>query len=149
MRRPMDMQCLARLPGFVAREFQILQPRQEIGERDPRLHSRERRAETGVNAMPESNVRVGLAPDIEAIRLAEFLWIAVCRAEHREHELARGNHLFVQSYVTSWCAHQPLNRRTVTQHFLNRRWQQLRTRTEQLELIAVFDQTEHRIVDQV
>src|SRR5688500_7186794 len=56
MCRTMDMQCLAWLPWLVGRQFPIFQSRQEIGKGDLRFHSREGRAETGVDAMAEGNM---------------------------------------------------------------------------------------------
>src|SRR5207248_10828264 len=73
----MHVQGLARLPGFLARSLEALQTLQQIRERDPRLHSGEGRAQTGMDAVAKRQVRVGVARDVETISTGKLLRITV------------------------------------------------------------------------
>src|SRR6266478_1984135 len=70
-RRAVHVQSLARLPWLIGGQFEILEPLQQIRERDSGFHARERCPQTKVNAVAEGNVRIGIASDIEAARLGE------------------------------------------------------------------------------
>ena len=57
-------------------------------QRDAGLEARERRAEAMVDAAPEREVGVRVAPDIEPVRIVERVRIPVARAEQDEDVVA-------------------------------------------------------------
>src|ERR1700733_15074147 len=77
-----NVKCLTRFPGLVAGQLDILEPLQEIGQTDPGLESGERCPDAEMDPVPECDVRIGIARDVEAVRLGKLPWIAVCRADH-------------------------------------------------------------------
>src|SRR5262249_6478982 len=85
-RRTVDVEGPARLPGPVTGEREGCKPTEELGKGDGGLEPRQRRAEAAVDAVPEGDVRVGVAGDVEAIGVREPGRIAVRRADHGEHE---------------------------------------------------------------
>jgi len=101
-RRPEDVQRLARLPGLLAREIQFLGPLQQGRKRDPRLQARQRCADAGVDAMPERNMRIGIAHDVEAVGIApDFI------GEKVQHQQGSFNRCGRFRNVSGW------NRKTV------------------------------------
>src|SRR5205085_3855914 len=64
-RRAQDVQGLARLPRLVARQANVVQPLEQVGQGDPRFEPRQGGAEAEVDAVAEGQVRIGLAVDVE------------------------------------------------------------------------------------
>src|SRR5437762_2618964 len=93
--RAEHVHALARLPRIGAGQPKALQAHEEIREGDPALQAGERRAQAEVEAVPERDMRVGLAGDVEAVSVAELLRVAVRGAEHRQYELPGRNQLAV------------------------------------------------------
>ena len=91
--RAVDMQRFARLPRLVVRNLEALSPLQEMRKSDPGLQPREGRTNTKVDAVPESDVRIGIACDVETGGIVELPSVMVRRADHRDNELPRGNRL--------------------------------------------------------
>jgi hypothetical protein len=83
------------------------------------------------------------------LRIGEPCGIAVGRPDHRAHELAAWNAPPMQLHGLGCRAKRRLHGGAIPQHFLDRRWQQRRRRAEAIELRRMFEETEHRVVDQV
>src|SRR5205807_6750061 len=81
-------QPLGRIGGVETRPAQPLQ--QAFGG-DARLEAGQGRAKTEVHPGSESDVQVGLAPHIEAVRIDELAWVAVGGGEECEHLGTAGN----------------------------------------------------------
>jgi hypothetical protein len=143
------MQRLSRLPRLIAREFQTRQSRQKFRKDNPRFHSRQRGSETGMDTVPEGNMRIRIARDVESVRIAELPGIAICGADHRQHELPRWDDLAVHFRVASRRPHQPLERRAISQDFLDRRRQKVWHCAQAGELLRIFDETQNGVVDQI
>ncbi len=73
--------------------------------------------------MPQTDVRVRIAGDVESLGIGKLLRIAIGRADHREHDFAGRDRLAVQFDVASRQPEHPLQRRAVAQHLFDRRWQ--------------------------
>jgi len=61
-----------------------------------------------MNPVSESDVRIGIAPDIEAPRIRKPLRIAVRRANHGKHQLSGMDHLPMHGHVVLGRTHDPL-----------------------------------------
>src|SRR5690349_9477133 len=61
-------------------ELDGIEPRDQFGEETPHRHPRERRAQTEVDAVPERQVFVGEAADVEGVRIVEVLLVPVARS---------------------------------------------------------------------
>lgn len=81
--------------GGFSRELQTGEPLQESRDRGPALQSAELGARTKVGAEAERNVRVGLATDIEAFRIAEHGFIPVGCTKATKNQVAPGDRLAV------------------------------------------------------
>src|SRR5262245_44910823 len=87
-----DEQALAaqgdvvRLPPGLLDELEVREAVHQRGERDLQLLAAERRAEAEVDPRAEREVRVRVAGQVELVRLAEHLRVAVRRTE-QESEL--------------------------------------------------------------
>src|SRR5690242_10775589 len=58
-------------------------------EGDPGFQTCQLRTQAEVDAYPEADVAVGIAPNVEALGVDELFWIAVGRADPRRYPLAR------------------------------------------------------------
>ena len=72
-----------------------------------------------MDPMPEGQVRIRIARDIEPIRVAELLRVAISGTDHRNHELARRNDLPMQLDLAPRQPEHPLQRRAITQDFFD------------------------------
>ena len=106
----MNMESFAGLPRLVTREGERLQSSQEIRESDAGFQAGERRPHAKVNAVPECDVRVGIARNVESVGVPELLGVTVGGADHRQHELACGDDLAMHLDVASRLAEHYLDR---------------------------------------
>ena len=120
----MDVQGLARFPRFVAGKLQKAVAEQKVGQRNARLKPRQRRAQAEVAAVAECEMRIGIARDVEPLGSVELPGIAIRRADHRQHQLARRDQLAMHLDVALRRPHHPLQRRAVAQHLFDRRGEQ-------------------------
>ena len=84
----MDVERASRFPRFIADSLHIGKPIEKISENDPRFHPRERGTQARVNTMAESDVRIGIARDVELFGVVEVFCVAIGRADHGKNELA-------------------------------------------------------------
>jgi len=134
------VQSLARLQRLIGGKFETLESLQQIGERDSGFGAGECGAQAKVNAVAKGDMRIGIAADIEAVRVCELAGIAVGRSHHGKHERSRGNHLAVHYDIAARRAHHPLQGGTVAEDFLDGRWQQVRLR-ERMDWLYSYDAT--------
>ena len=80
----MHMQCFARFPRLIVRPPKAFEASEQIGERDARFHPGQRRTDTEMQTVAEGYVRIGIARDIETIRITELFWIAIGGTHHRQ-----------------------------------------------------------------
>ena len=85
----------------------------KVRQRDPGLQPGQRSTQAGMNAVAEGDVRVGVTRDVEVVRVAKLLGVAVGGADHGQHQLAGRDYLAVQLDVTARRPHDPLQRRAV------------------------------------
>src|SRR6185437_14566402 len=85
-RRAVDVKSISRLPRLAASRFESLHAFQKISESNLRFEACERRAEAGMDAVAERQVRVGVARHVEAAGVAELAGVAVRGADDREYE---------------------------------------------------------------
>src|SRR5580765_2910922 len=86
--------CLRDL-GAIEFHVPLGEPRQHLIQRDAAFEARERRAEAEVDAVPEREVLVDLAVDVEAIGILEVALVAVRGADEEHHHAALGDGLAV------------------------------------------------------
>ncbi len=99
--------------------------------------------------MSKCDVGIGIACYVESLSVRELPWVAIGRADHREHQLASGDRLSVELDVGASEPKHPLQGRNVPQHLLNGGGQQFRGGPEPGELFGVFDEGEDGVVEQV
>src|SRR5437868_32700 len=99
--------------------------------------------------MPEANVRIWLARNIEAAGVMELTRIAIRRAYHRQHEFPLRDHLTMHFDVAPRLAEYCLERRAVAEDLLDRGRQKLPGRAQAGVLVRVLDQAQNRVVNQV
>lgn len=116
----MHVQRLAGLPWRIIGEAELGQALQQVAERNASFQSRQRRAETEVDAMAEGEVGVRLAADVKPLGGHKVPRIAIGRADDRQDKLSRGDGLTVQIDRARRGAKHPLDRRAVAQDFLDR-----------------------------
>src|SRR5437016_2262356 len=102
-----------------------------------------------MRAMAKSNVRVGIAGDVEVVGIAKLLWIAVGRADHRQNQFLGRDHLAMYLDVAPRLPEYRLQRRAETQNLFDHRWQSAWCLLEAVKLVWVFDQTQDCIADKV
>ena len=119
---------------FVARH-QI----QQLLQRDPAFHSRERGAQAAVNAVAEPQVlRLGaIAADVEGVRRGPGIGVAVGRGAQQEHRGAGRDGHAMQPDLAGGPAHVVLHRRVIAQQFLDRRGDQGAVVEQLLPLLGV------------
>ena len=85
------VQRRARLPRTVKREFEPLETREQIRERNADLQTGQCRSQAEVNPMTKGQVCVGIACDVEAGWIGKLARIAVRRPDHRQDQAAGRN----------------------------------------------------------
>src|SRR5437016_6294385 len=76
-----NVQRSARLPGLVAGQLDVVEPLQEIAQGDFRFHPGKRRAQAEVDSLAESEVRIGLAGNVEFFATLELIFISIGRSD--------------------------------------------------------------------
>jgi hypothetical protein len=74
-----------------------------------------------MDAMTEGNVRIGVAPDVETVRVGELHRIAIGGADHGKHAPACRNRLAVHFDVARGGPEHKLNGSAEAQHLFDRR----------------------------
>src|SRR6185312_3730502 len=139
-RQPVDE--VRREPPRLAVEAQLPQL-QELAEERLHLQPGERRAEAEVRALPERDVVVGAAGDVEAERVGEAALVDVGRHVVDDHLVARPDRLPAQLQIAGGGAAERQHGRVQAQHLLDRRGQQRRVGPEPRVLVRVPQQQEH------
>src|SRR5215467_14143633 len=135
---------------WVDHEPRILYPANELADRDLSLQPREWATETDVDAAAVAEVLVVLAFEINLVRVREPAWVAVARSIHHNDRRALWNGRSRNLDVFEGGAGGPeLDRRFETQELLDSRHDQLRPTAQLLEDVAVPQQGEHAVGDQV
>src|SRR4030095_5945867 len=88
---------------------------QQRRQRDARLESCERLADTEVDPVTERVMACLFTIETERVRVWMYGCIAVGRSEHRDHTLPFANPLVVKIDIGRRFAHQELHRRVVSQ----------------------------------
>ena len=143
----MDVKPFAGLPWQITCKIELADSRQEFGESDPGFQARQGCAKAKMDPVPEGQVRVGIARDVEAVRVGELFWITICRSEHHQGHFPGGDGLTVHLNVAPRHAKHPLQGRAIAQDFFDSGGQQLRSSAQASELIRTFDEAEDGIVD--
>ena len=73
----MHVQRPSRLPRLVVRERNVVESAEQVAQRHARFQARECGAETKMDAASECDVRVGIARNIESIRVRELRRITI------------------------------------------------------------------------
>ena len=113
------MQSLARLPRPEAVIGKVFHTVQKDLQSDPGLKASKGSSQAKMQALPEGEVRVWVARDIEAARVGKLLRIMVRGAHHGEKELAGGNALTMKFDIPNGLSVHPLQGRTVAERFLD------------------------------
>src|SRR5882757_3912120 len=82
----------------VAGTFDVLETRDQLADRDPRLHARKRHAGAGMNAEAERQMAVGGTADIQPVRVGELLGIAISGAD-AQVDVAAGRYLHAAQFA--------------------------------------------------
>src|SRR5688572_14942991 len=88
---------------------------EDIAKSDPGFHSREGCPEARMDAVAESDVRIGRASDVKFVRLGELSRVTVGGADHGEDQFPRWNFLAMHLGFPERSAHEPLERGTISQ----------------------------------
>src|SRR6266404_3690000 len=102
-----------------------------------------------MDAVPECNMEIGFAGDVESARVRELMRVAVCGTDQRQHERSGGNRLAMHLDVASWRAHDPLQGRAEAQNLFDGEGQKVGRFRKARELLRVLDKAQNRIVDQI
>ena len=145
----MDVERSSRFPRFIANSFQASEAFKEIGDGDPGLHPRERGADAEVDAMAKSDVRIGVARNVEFVRPFEVFRVTIGRPDNRKNQLARQERLTAKLDLSRGCAHHPLQRCAIPQGFFDRGRQKLHVGSEHRKLAGIFQQGENGIINKV
>ena len=105
----MDVQSLPGFPGLIACEFEVSQLVQQIVDRNPSFQARERRPKTKMEAVAECEVRIGIAGDLEALRIRKVPRIMVRRTDPCKDEFPSRDDLIMQLDVAPCDAVHPLH----------------------------------------
>src|SRR5262245_25320379 len=132
----------ARIAPFEAREA-----RQQLLERDARLEARQRRAQTEVDPEAKRHVSLRIARDVEAIRVRELCFVAVGRAQQRDHCRAGGDLHTGELDVLRGLAEQELDRTVVAQRLLDQRRDAVRVAAHPHQLVGIVHQREERVAE--
>ena len=77
------------LLGVVPVDLPLGEATEHLVERDPALEAGQRRAQAEVDAVPERQVVVDVALDVEAVGIGEVTLVAVARRGEQHHHVAR------------------------------------------------------------
>ena len=130
-------------------QAEIAETAQQRVEGDLPLHPGERRADAEVSAVAEAEVRVGMAPDVEALRIGELRRITIGRGEHAHDLLARLDGLAAEVEIGGRGPHHELERRLVAERLLDGRTGQAGVLVAQAPLIGIAQDVEHAAADRI
>src|SRR5436190_10654283 len=92
----MYVEGLARRPGLAACELETPYAAEKIAQGDASFEAGERGAEAEVDSVSEGDMGIGVACDIEAVRVGEVAGVAIGRADHGEHQDAAWDRMAAQ-----------------------------------------------------
>src|SRR5579885_401215 len=122
---------------------------QERVEHDAQFDASQVRAETEMLAVPECDVIVGMALNVEPIRIAEDLFVAVARWIPDDDAVPLANPLATDFHLASRGAHDMRDRRGPTQDFFDRRPHQRRIAQQAFAIIRPPHQLVHSAGDRI
>src|SRR5215471_13896426 len=131
-------------------ESRVLHPVNELADRDLSLQPRERAAETDVNAAAVAEVLVVLAFEVDLVWVREAVWVAVARSiQHNDRRTLWNGRSRNLDVFEGGAGGPELDRRFETQELLDPRHDELGPAAQLLEGVAVPQQGEHAVGDQV
>src|SRR5258706_15181934 len=102
-----------------------------------------------MKSMPECQMRIRVWRAVESTGIGKLRGVVVRRADHRQHQLSGGNRLAVHLKLLPRLTIHPLQRRAISQYFLDRGGEQLGARAQQRELVGMFHKAEHRAIHKI
>ena len=102
-----------------------------------------------MDAVAEREVRVGIAPDVEGLRVGELRRVAVGRAHQQQDPVAGLDRLIGNRHVLARDSHRPLQRAVVAQALLDAGLHVRRLVAQQAELLGQPQERRQRVADQV
>ena len=125
------------------------EPRQHLADRDLGLHARERHARAGVDAGRKGEVAIGLAADIETIRVGELCGIAIGGADADVNIAPRRDRYPAQMDIPRRTPIAELVRAFHPQEFFDRGVDALRIAAQIAHRIGIADQKIDAVADEI
>jgi len=130
-------------------ELRILKPPQECIESDLTLHTRKRRPETKMGSPAKSQMAVIGTKQIQAVRIGESVWIAVCRSKDRDYFGFLVDNYPAKFHISDCNARCVLDGRFVAKQFLYRAASNFGPQAQLLETIGITQESQKAARDQV